>query len=653
MQVLPRFLLRGSTCALLLCGLVLPGFVPSSHAQTSTVASAPLTIPSPTAEHRNFKVAVYIPVNIVEKMQNPQYLESTWKTISSHVKVDKVYIETYRSRNIASAANIEQVKKFFRDHGVEVAGGIAFSDRDNGQFKSFCYTNPADRAYVKHVSEFTAKHFNHIILDDFFFNNTKTPSDIAAKGNQSWSQFRLHLMDEVSRDLIVGAAKSVNPNAQVVIKFPNWYPDFHGNGYDLKNEPQIYSGIYTGTETRDPVITDQNLQQYESYEIIRYFDNIDPGHNGGGWVDTFSIRYIDRYPEELWDTMLAKAPQIMLFEYSNLLLPAQSGDRDAWANLPTSFDYNKLYPNAAENPPDFAAIAGNALAEIDPLVGKLGTPVGIDLYRPYYSTGEKFLEEYFGMIGIPVNVVPEFPKDAKMLLLTKSAQADPNIVSEIKSNLMAGGDVVITSGLLQALEPRGIGSIAELSTTDRKLMIDHYWGNFGAGNGAALGATPGQREVMVPAMDYETNDAWPVVRGTANGYGAPLLLMDHYGNGNLFVLTIPDDFNDLYNLPQPVLTSIKDYIMRDFPVQMDAPSQVSLFTYNNGTFVVESYRNHPVQVTLSVLGTGKKLENLLTGKVQQGMATPHRRIFQMPDSPERTTFTVTVLPHSYVGFKTE
>jgi hypothetical protein len=626
--------------------------MPRAQAQTAR-ANTPLPIPSPTAAHQNFKVAVYIPVNIVEKMQDPHYLESTWKTISSHVKVDKVYIETYRSRNIASAANIEQVKKFFRDHGVEVAGGIAFSDRDNGQFKSFCYTNPADRAYVKRVSEFTAKHFNHIILDDFFFNNTKTPSDIAAKGNQSWSQFRLHLMDEVSRDLVVGAAKSVNPNAQVVIKFPNWYPDFHGNGYDLKNEPKIFSGIYTGTETRDPVITDQNLQQYESYEIIRYFDNVDPGHNGGGWVDTFSIRYVDRYPEELWDTMLAKAPQIMLFEYSNLLLPAKPGNRDAWANLPTSFDYNKLYPNAAQTPPDFAAVAGDALAEIDPLVGKLGTPVGIDLYRPYYSTGEKFLEEYFGMIGIPVNVVPAFPKDAKMLLLTKSAQADPDIVSEIKSNLMAGGDVVITSGLLKALQHRGIESIAELSTTSRKLMIDHYWGNFGAGNGAALGATPGQREVLVPAMDYETNDAWPVVRGTANGYGAPLLLMDHYGHGNLFVLTIPDDFNDLYNLPQPVLTSIKSYLMRDFPVQMDAPSQVSLFAYNNGTFVVESYRNHPVKVTLSVLGKGKQLENLLTGQVLQGEGSTHQHMFQMPGNPVRTRFTVMLEPHSYVGFKTE
>jgi hypothetical protein len=616
-------------------------------------SSGGLRIPAPTAEHQNFKVAVYIPVNIVERMyKDHAWLESSWKTISSHVKVDKVYIETYRSRNIASGAAIESVKKFFTDQGVAVAGGIAYSDRDNGQFQSFSYTEPSDRAYVQRVAELTARYFDQIILDDFFFNNTKTPSDIQAKGKESWSQFRLKLMDEVSRDLVVGAAKSVNPKAQVVIKFPNWYPDFHANGYDLKNEPHIYSGIYTGTETRDPVITDQNLQQYESYEIIRYFDNVAPGKNGGGWVDTFSIRYADRYAEQLWDTMLAKAPQINLFEYTNLLGPAAAGDRGEWANLPTSFNYDKLYGKGGRTP-DFAAVAGDALAEIDPLVGKLGTPVGIDLYRPYYSTGEKFLEEYLGMIGIPINMVPEFPKEAKMVILTKSAAADPEIVQEIKGNLMAGGDVVVTSGLVKALEPRGFGSICELHVSDRKLRIDKYWSAFGAGTGAAMGATPGKDEVMVPALDYETNDAWPVVRGTANGYGAPLLLMDHYGRGNLYVLTVPDNFRDLYDLPQPVLTAIKSYVMRDFAVTMDAPSQVSLFAYDNGTFVLESYRNKPVKVTVSVLGAGKRLENLMTGEQITREEPGHGKQARMPGAPVRTSFTVTVLPHSFVGFKAE
>ena len=137
----------------------------------------------------------------------------------------------------------------------------------------------------------------------------------------------------------------------MVIKFPNWYEHFQGLGYDLDREPKLFDGIYTGTETRDPVITDQHLQQYESYEIIRYFDNIAPGRNGGGWVDTYSIRYIDRYAEQLWDTLFAKAPQIMLFEWSAMSRPIPAGDRDAWQNLPTSFDYNRMLADFETNHP--------------------------------------------------------------------------------------------------------------------------------------------------------------------------------------------------------------------------------------------------------------------------------------------------------------
>ena len=136
----------------------------------------------------------------------------------------------------------------------------------------------------------------------------------------------------------------------MIIKFPNWYEHFQGLGYDLDKEPKLFDGIYTGTETRDPEITDQHLQQYESYQIFRYFENIAPGRNGGGWVDTFSIRYIDRYAEQLWDTMFAKAPEMMLFEWSAMLRPILPGDREAWQNLPTSFDYNQMLPRSSNDP---------------------------------------------------------------------------------------------------------------------------------------------------------------------------------------------------------------------------------------------------------------------------------------------------------------
>ncbi len=630
------------------------------------------TAAAPAPAHDQFRVAVYIPVGVVERMKDPAYLQSSWDALSSQVRVDKVYIESYRSGMLADDALLETVKAFFIARGVQVAGGIAYaaggdmagfelSEGSDGQFVSFCYTDPRQRDYVKNVAEVTARHFDEIILDDFFFNNTKRDSDIAAKGTQSWTGFRLKLMDEVSRDLILGPARAVNPKVKIVIKFPNWYEHFQANGYDLDVEPKIFDGIYTGTETRDPVITDQHLQQYESYLIVRYFDNVSPADNGGGWVDTYDTRYLDRYAEQLWDTMLAKTPQMLLFQYSDLLRPAELGDRKSWSGLATSFTAAGLDKwNAAGStaPPTWASAAGYALNQVNAVVGKLGNPVALASYKPYQSTGEDFLHNYFGMIGIPIDLHPEFPAGAKTILLTESAKFDRDLVAKIKTHLEQGGNVVITSGLLRALEDKDggfaedLGQIADIHATGNVLKVEENWGGYGAGAGASLGATS---EILVPEIGFQTNDAWPIVRGTANGRGAPLLLMDRYSKGILYVLTIPENTNDLYALPQPVLTQLKQYLLRELPVQLDAPAKVSLFAYDNKTFVVESYLDKPAEATVSVPGTGGRLRNLATGEVIN--AAPQPAASANERRPHHQTlhseFKIEVAPHSFLVFAEE
>ena len=621
--------------------------------------------PQPPANDQ-FRVAVYIPVGVVQRMQDPAWLQSSWDQISSQVRVDRVYIESYRSGVLADDASLESVKAFFIAHGVQVAGGIAYAAGGDaagfqagqvefGQFVSFCYTDPKQRDYVKNVAEFTARHFDEIILDDFFFNNTKRDSDIAAKGDATWPDFRVKLMDEVARDLILAPARAVNPKVKIVIKFPNWYEHFQANGYDLDQEPKIFDGIYTGTETRDPENNDQHLQQYESYQIVRYFDNIAPGRNGGGWVDTYGVRSLDRYAEQLWDTVLAKTPEIMLFQYSDLLNPAPLGERAAWASLGTSFSAEELEEwrkRSGATEATWATAAGYSLNEANEILGKLGKPIGIAAYKPYQSTGEDFLHNYLGMIGLPIDLHPEFPSDAKTVLLTESANFDKQIVSKIKAHLEQGGNVVITSGLLKAMEGKGIEQIAELRATGSVLKITDYWGAAGPGAGAHLGSTS---EILVPEMAFMTNDAWPVVRGTASGRGAPLLIMDHYSKGILYLLTIPENPSDLYALPQPVLTSLRQYLLRDFPVLLDAPSKVSLFVYDNNSVVVESFLDQPTQVTLATLGPAKRLRNLATGEIIEGKialepAPPGRRA---PRATARTEFQFAVAPHSFVSFAEE
>jgi hypothetical protein len=600
--------------------------------------------------YKNFRVAIYIPAAVVEKMKDPQWLQSSYDTISSQLKFDRVYIETHRNHQTVDEQLLEQVKKFFLDHGVQVAGGIAFTTNEPRLFASFCYTDPKDRDYVKMVSELTARHFDEIILDDFFFNNSKTDSDIVAKGNKSWTDFRLELMDGAARDLVIAAARAVNPKVKVIIKFPNWYEHFQGLGFDLDKEPKMFDGIYTGTETRDPETTDQHLQQYESYQIFRYFENIKPGGNGGGWVDTYGVRYVDRYAEQLWDSMFAKAPEMTLFNWDELIKPVEPGKRDAWKGQHTSLDYDQMlaYRNAHRDP-TMARVAGYSLDQADAIVGQLGKPIGIKSYKPYQSTGEDFLHNFLGMVGIPIDLYPDFPVDSNPILLTESAKFDPDIVSKIKGQLRDGKKVMISSGLLRALQGKGIEDIVELRYTGHTESVHDYSLIFGMGRGNAPETNP-NASILVPEIAYLTNDAWSLVSGKANGNGFPLLTMDQYSKGTLYVLTIPENLTDLYQIPAETLTAIKTFVMGDFPVRLEAPSQVSLFVFDNNTFIVESFLDHEINVKVSTTGAFTKIKNLFSDETIDGQAPPAPSARRMSFGAPRTTFAITLKPHSYLAF---
>jgi hypothetical protein len=338
-----------------------------------------------------------------------------------------------------------------------------------------------------------------------------------------------------------------------------------------------------------------------------------------------------------------------------MLQPVRPGDRTNWQSLHTSFDYDQLLQSyqshglAGSTNPNLARVAGYSLEQVDTFLGKLGNPIGIPCYKPYQSTGEDFLHNYFGMIGIPIDLHPVFPTNASLVLLTESARFDPGIVAKIKRQLMAGKSVVITSGLLRALQGKGIEDIVEVQYTDRKVLAHQYISGFGSGNGRNIGGET-NADVLFPQIDFLTNDAWALVRAMANGRGYPLLLMDRYGKGILYIWTIPDNFNDLYKLPVTVTTAIKNYVMRGFPVRLDGPSQVALFAYDNHTFIVESYLPIETDVTVSVTGEFANLRNLVTGGEITAEASGEGR---WQSGADRVSFHVHLPPHSYSVFAVE
>jgi hypothetical protein len=297
------------------------------------------------------------------------------------------------------------------------------------------------------------------------------------------------------------------------------------------------------------------------------------------------------------------------------------------------------------SPSTIARAAGITFEQVDKFLGLLGNPVGVKSYRPFNAMGEDFLQNFLGMIGIPMDISPVFPTEGKMILLTESAKFDPQLVKKIRERLQSGKDVMITSGLLRALQGKGIEDIVELTYTDRKALVT----DFKAGYGKIFKSTKG---ILIPQINYLTNDSWEEISAIDGTLGWPVLLRAQYSKANLYVLTIPDNYSDLYQYPENVLNRIRSIATQDFNIKLEGPSQVSLFYYDNGTFIVESFLPEPVKVKIISNKPISSLDDLLSGESFMGteVAVPP---FGNKQITPTYSFEITIKPHSYRVFRTK
>ena len=599
--------------------------------------------------YRNVAVAIYTRVYEVNKMRDLSYLADNFDIMSRQVKIAKVYLETHRDMVVADEAVIRRAKEYLEERGVTVEGGITITVNERNQFETYCYTNPEHRRKLQELCAYTARLFDAFILDDFFFTSCKCPSCIAAKGERSWTDFRLDLMTQAAEELVLAPARAANPNVKVTIKYPNWYEHFQGLGFNLETEPALFDAVYTGTETRDPVMSNQHLQPYESYQVFRYFENLKPGGNDGGWVDPFGSFYLDRYAEQLWLTLFAKAPEVTLFDFGSIQRPISDEQRAPWQGSGASFDFDatvaphRLPDGALAPEARWTLAAGAAFEAVDRFLDRLGDPIGVACYRPHHSTtGEDFLHNYLGMLGIPIDLRPTFPAEANSILLTEAAAHDAEIVAKIERQLLDGKTVIVTSGLVRALQDRGFDDIVELRVDERRATAQDLLMGFRVHRA--------ERPITVPRIGYLTNDSWEVISCLVGVTGAPLFHSARYGNSTLYVLTIPDSFDDLYALPPEVLTRIKETVTQDLFVRVDGPSRVALFAYDNDTFIVESFRDEAMEVRLVVDEGYGCLQDLISDEVLDDGET----LTDWRGQPTgKKGFTLTLPPHAFRAFRAQ
>ena len=568
--------------------------------------------------YRNFTLAAYFVAHATARVTREE-LEKQLAFMERYLRLDKIYLEPWRG-HLASHEQIEMCKEVFAAHGIAVEGGLTTviptpegAKPKARLFDTFCYNDPAMRQRLREVSAFTASHFDAFIIDDFFFTNCMCPDCVREKeaynrahdiADGSWQAYRLDLLRRVSEEDIIAPAKAANPACKITIKYPNWAESYQETGYNPAAQRKLFDLVYTGTETRDPVTTDQHLPRYLSFSLMTYFEAMWPGHNGGGWFDNFDTHITEHYLEQAYLTAFAKPREMMLFCFQSM--------------------YDNMYTPAL----------GYQLDRLDALLDHAGTPDGVACYLPDNCQGEDNAQDFLGMNGLPILCTPYFPENARRILLTRSAACDPEIVEKLERYLReTGGDAIVTTGFLDAVRDRGICALTSIRLRGRQMTANRYRVEQ-AGCPRCL-YPEGEKPVSLPVAEFRNNSTWAVVKAVHDEESCGILLRDDYCDGHLWTLAMPDAFPDLYRLPEPVWSRIR----QQFPVNgvwLEGPARISLFVYDNDTFVVYPYVMEGVQrqmVRLHARGAkaltlpvqGKRLEPLYT---KDGEA-----VFELPAMP--------------------
>jgi outer membrane lipoprotein-sorting protein len=124
-----------------------------------------------------------------------------------------------------------------------------------------------------------------------------------------------------------------------------------------------------------------------------------------------------------------------------------------------------------------------------------------------------------------------------------------------------------------------------------------------------------------------------------------------YSKGHLYVLTIPDNFSDLYNLPAEALNKIRQILCGKLNVQIEGPSKISLYVYDNNTFIVESFLDKETVVKAVTPSSFTTITDLTNNQVINGELRKPGFSYIERNSGEKNIYTFTLKPHSFRVFR--
>jgi hypothetical protein len=534
--------------------------------------------------------------------------------------ITKAYIEAYRSGLVIDKELLMVVKEFFLKNGIEVVGAIAtvpggdFGVNQEGPLGWFNWQAQKTQDDLKDVMRMAAIVFDEFIVDDFLCTSDTSLISKAAKGDRSWSQYRMDLLSELSTKIFIEPTKEVNPDITMIIKYPQWYDRFHLFGYDVERKPEIFDKVWVGTETRGQYTQRFGfVQPYNGFISYRWMSDLAGTKMSGAWFDHGDCDAND-FIEQAWQTVLAGAKEIVLFNYYDFVR-GHAGHHLVRTQFSQLADLAKY---VAENPVE-----------------------GIAAYKPQHSDagGDLYLMDYIGTLGIPLIPYFQYPQDAEVVFLPTQAAKDPDIHAKIKKSLEKGATIVFTTGFLS--NAKNGKQMAELAGIKYPLNSTHIKAD-GVINGGnyekiKLGLDLGE----IPTL---TNGK-SLLNAVSDSKIIPFFIKSEYKAGTIFTLNSHTfsqaDFDavgevllspkplGLLEIPTTWANTIRNEIVSPFNFKLNAPTRIVVQPMGDSAWMFHNYNQTEIDFSFCKPSLSKvKLIDGFTGEVLSTSGDTLRLILQ-------------------------
>ena len=550
----------------------------------------------------DLQLSIYITAHAVKNLLSDEAGKREALSIFRLNGITKAYIEVYRGGLVLDKSLLQEVRDFFELNQIEVVGGIAtvpggdFGVRQEAKLGWFNWQSPRTQADLKEVTKMSAEVFDRFIIDDFLCTADTSMESKRAKGERSWSQYRRDLLSELSESLFIDPARAVNPDIQMIIKYPQWYDRFHLFGYDVPRENALYDRVYVGTESRGQYTQRFGfVQPYESFVSYKWMQSLAGEKMSGAWFDHGDCDEND-FIEQAWQSVLAGARELIFFNYFDFV----NGHRGHH-------------------------LLRRQFSQLADLAEKLATdPVtGVMAYKPANSDahGDLYIMDFIGMLGIPLIPVSRYPEDGGVIFLPTQAAADHEILSKIEKSLAGNATVIFTTGFLaHAKDGERLAEIAGISWPLDLSPIN-----------AAQILVEGEVDSILYGLDLEADiqltEGKALLRALHKNRAIPFLVAGESTytlNVHTFSQADFDKVGEVLLCPRPLglmeipeswASSLRSTFLSPMGIEFSAPARVSLQGYGNSGWVIHNYRRETVSIDLSTAGLGNRvLEDRYSGK---------------------------------------